>query len=85
MAAVAKDISGLRLSFAIRAAIFTIFPSVAVATWMGALLLGFHTLYIAFRVPDLVGASETDRRPKAGLSESSRGRRFWDLVLAKNI
>ena len=57
------DIGGFRLPFAIRAAIIAVFLGVAVATRMGALLLGFHTLRVAFRVPELFGRSGIYRRP----------------------
>jgi hypothetical protein len=59
MAAAAKNISGLRLSFAIGTAIFTILPSDATATWMSALVLNFHAFLWAARVPLPPGASGT--------------------------
>ncbi len=42
VAATTDDVCGLRLAFAIRAAIIAVFPGDALATGMGAFLLGFH-------------------------------------------
>jgi hypothetical protein len=74
MATVTKDISGFRLPFAICAAIIAVLLGVAVATRMGALLLGFHTFGVALRVPELFGLPE--RIGRVRLAESGIGRRY---------
>jgi len=51
MAAVAEDIGGFRLTFAVGAAVLAVMSGVAAATWVGALLLSFHTSRTAFLVP----------------------------------
>jgi hypothetical protein len=43
MSAITKDIGGFCLPFAIRSAIIAVLSCRALATWMGALLCGFHT------------------------------------------
>ena len=55
MATAAEDISRSCLAFAISAAIIAVLLCAAAATWMGALLLGFHTLQSAFRLPKPFG------------------------------
>ena len=61
MTAVAQDIGGFRLAFAIGAAVLAVVPGMTTAARVGALLWGFHTCCMAFLVPLARGVSRAFR------------------------